>query len=231
MARGRAKPEISDDKFKAAIQMLADNIENPKKVTKKSIYEFLGVGSFATAEKMITEWQDEQTTRAEMRKKKRGTDIEGVELANIIEGYLSGDSFEDLANRHYRSTALIKATLERAGALLRENFTVDPLNPPDLPEEAMSYTFEVDEHVWIPAYQCMGVVKKDMGNDVYRVWTLSESTQQNIHVEAWNLGSMKHLEALGVDAQKLGYRWGREDTISLLNDAVRAALTRKRDSK
>lgn len=231
MARGRAKPEISDDKFKAAIQMLADNIENPKKVTKKSIYEFLGVGSFATAEKMITEWQDDQTTRAEMRKKKRGTEVVGVELANIIEAYLSGDSFEDIANRNYRSTAMVKSVIERAGALLRENNVVDPLNPPELPEEAMAFSFEVGEMVWVPAYQCMGEVKKNMGNDVYRVWTLSEATQQNIHVEVWNLGSMKHLEILGVNPAQLGYKWGREDTITLLNDAVRAAIMRKRDSK
>jgi hypothetical protein len=224
LANRRVKADISDDKFKQAIQMIDDG------ATKKSIYEFLGVGSFVTAEKRITEWQEEQNFKAEMRKKKRGTAIEGPELANIIEGYLSGDSFEDLSNRHARSTALIKATISRAGALLKEVNTVDPLNPPELPEEAMAFSFEVGEHVWIPAYQSMGIVKKDMGNDVYRVWVLAESTQQNIHVEVWNLGSMKHLEILGVNPKSLGYNWAREDVVTLLNDAVRAALTRKRDT-
>ncbi len=77
---------------------------------------------------MIEEWQDRQIQVAEMRKK-RGTLIEGIELANVIEQYLSGDSFEEIADRNYRSVAMVKSVLERYGALLRLNDIVDPLNP------------------------------------------------------------------------------------------------------
>lgn len=222
MAGRRVKTDISDEKFKAAIEMIEAGNN-----TKKSIYEFLGVGSYATAEKRIQEWKDEQEMREAMRKKKRGTSIEGVELANIIEGYLSGDSFETVADRHYRSTAMIRNTLERVGALLRVNETVDPLNPPALPEEAMSEVFVEGEHVWLPAYQCMAVVKKEVSPGVYRCWTLDEGLQQNVHVHNWDMGSMKHLVDLGVSPASLGYNWSREDVVSLVNEALRKAFSKQ----
>lgn len=220
MAGRRVKADISDEQFKKAFEMLeAGN-------TKKSIYEFLGVGSFATAEKRMIEWRDEQEMKETMRKKKRGTAINENELVGMIESCLQGDSFEAIAERYYRSVAMVKAVLERTGALLRVHGTVDPLNPPPLPEEAMSETFEVDEHVWLPAYQCVGIIKKEVQPGVYRVWTLSESCQQNVHVNNWDIGSMKHLEAIGVNTKALGYVWSREDTLTLVNEALKKAFAK-----
>lgn len=221
----RRKVDISDEQFKTAMEM----IEN--KATQKAVCEFLGLGSFATVKKRIQEWQEEQETRDMMRKKKRGTKVEGLELQSMIEDYLSGESFEFIAERNYRSTVMVKSELDRVGALLRAVNTVDPLNPPELPEEAMAFTLTEGERVWVPAYQCMGVVKKEVQPDVYRVWLLGENIQQNVHIEVWNLGSLKHLEVLGVNTEHLGYKWSREDMYSLVNEAVRAALTRSKDEK
>lgn len=220
MAGRRVRADISDEQFKKAFEML----ENGS--TKKAIYEFLGVGSFATAEKRMQEWADEQEMKETMRKKKRGTQIEGTELVGMIEGYLSGDSFEALADRYYRSTVMVRNTLERVGALLRVKETVSPLDPPPLPEEAMAETFEEGEHVWLPGYQCMAIVKKEVQEGVYRCWTLDEGCQQNVHVGCWDMGSMKHLVDLGVNPASLGYSWSREDTLTLVNEALKKAFAK-----
>lgn len=218
--RKRVINEIPDEKFKEAIQWLEDG------KTKKGACEILGVSSNPTMERMIEEWKDRQIQVAEMKKKKRGTQIEGVELANVIEAYLSGDSFEEIADRNYRSIQMIKAVLSKYGALLRINGEVNPLLPPEIPEEAMKEVFEVGELVWVPGYQCVGEVRKAMDNPVgaYRVFLLSEGRQHNVHYMYWDLASVSHLQDLGVDVKALGFKWSREDTIELLRKAVAAAL-------
>ncbi|QGH45252.1 hypothetical protein [Bacteriophage Eos] len=218
--RKRVINEIPDEKFKEAIQWLEDG------KTKKGACEILGVSSNPTMERMIEEWKDRQIQVAEMKKKKRGTQIEGVELANVIEAYLSGDSFEEIADRNYRSIQMIKAVLSKYGALLRVNGEINPLLPPEIPEEAMKEVFEVGELVWVPGYQCVGEVRKAMDNPVgaYRVFLLSEGRQHNVHYMYWDLASVSHLQDLGVDVKALGFKWSREDTIDLLRKAVAAAL-------
>ncbi|AXC43092.1 hypothetical protein [Salmonella phage S124] len=223
MAGSRRKKqihEISDDVFKKVIEHLESG------GTKKAACEMLGVSSNPTMERMIEEWQDRQTQVAEMKKKKRGTLIQGVELANVIEQYLSGDSFEEIADRNYRSVAMIKSVLERYGALLRINDIVDPLHPPMVPDDAMAEEFEVGELVWVPGYQCIGEVKKTLTNPVgaYRVWLLGEGKQQNVHYMNYELASVKHLQELGVDVKALGFKYSREEVITLVNEAVKAAL-------
>ena len=212
--------EIPDETFKKAIE----HLENGG--TKKAACEMLGVSSNPTMERLIEEWKERQIQIAEMKKKKRGTLIEGVELANVIEQYLSEDSFQDIADRNYRSVSMIKNVLERSGALLRKNETVDPLFPPAIPEEAMADEFEVGELVWVAGYQCIGEVKKAMTNPVgaYRVWLLAEGLQQNVHYMHYELASVKHLEKLGVDIKALGFKYTREEVITLVNEAVKAAL-------
>ena len=218
--RKRVINEIPDEKFKEAIQWLEDG------KTKKGACEILGVSSNPTMERMIEEWKDRQIQVAEMKKKKRGTQIEGVELANVIEAYLSGDSFEEIADRKYRSIQMIKAVLSKYGALLRINGEVNPLLPPEIPEEAMKEVFEVGELVWVPGYQTIGEIRKAMDNPIgaYRVFLLSEGRQHNVHYMYWDLASVAHLADLGVDIKSLGFKWSREDTIELLRKAVAAAL-------
>lgn len=223
MARGIKAHTISDEKFKEAIKWLEEG------GTKKGACEILGVASNSTMERLIQEWQDQQVLSAEMKKKKRGTPLQQHEISTLIESYLQGDSLEDIASRLYRSTAMIKAELERRGANLKYSGKLDPtkpleLNPPEIPEQLMAETFEVGEEVWVSAYQCMGEITKQVSNDVYRVWLLAEDRQKFVHQYSWDLGSMKPFKELGVNIKSLGYHgWTRENTIPLLNEALMKA--------
>lgn len=218
--RKKNASDISDETFKKVLE----HLENGG--TKKAACEMLGVSSNPTMERLIEEWRDNQRISAEMRKKKRGTPIEGVELANVIDSYLSGESYEAIADRFYRSVAMVKSVLARHGALLRVNGEIDPLVPPEIPEEAMKEVFEVGEHVWVPGYQCIGEIRKALDNPVgaYRVFLLSESRQHNVNYMYWDLASVKHLEDLGVNVKSLGFKWSREDVAERVNQAVKEAL-------
>lgn len=214
---------ISDEKFKEAIQWLEDG------KTKKGACDILGVNSNPTMERLIQEWKDDQATSAEMRKKKRGTPMTDVERANIIESYMQGDSLDEISKRMYRSVAMVKAELERCGGNLKYNGKLDEskpleLYPPELPEAVVVTGFEIGELVWVSAYQCIGEIKKDMGNDVYRVFLLHEGMQHNVHQYTWDLGSMKEFEKLGVNVRSLGRKWTKEESYPILNEALEKAL-------
>lgn len=231
MARGIKAHTIPDEIFKKAI----DWLENGG--TKKGACEILDVGSNATMERLIQEWNDSQVLSAEMRKKKRGTPLTEHEIVVIIESYLQGDSLESIADRLYRSAAMVKAEIDRRGANLKYSDKLDPakpleLHPPELPEQVMSDTFAVGEQVWVAAYQCMGEVTKVMDNDVYRVYLLAEDRQKYVHQYAWDLGSMKDFEKLGVNVKSLGYHgWTRDVTIPILNEALAKARKQAAEDK
>lgn len=225
MARAKRIGEVSDEQYKKAIEWLENG------GTKKGACEILGVGSNPTMERMIEEWKDRQITIAEMKKKKRGTNIEGIELANIIEAYLQGDSIEEIADRNYRSTMMVKAALENNGALLFiNNERIDPMRPtalypPILPEETVLYDgeFEPGELVWVSAYQCVGEIIKKISDDAYRIYLLAETKQMYVHQYSWDLGSMRKFKELGVDIKNLGYTWKKEDAYPLIQEALNKA--------
>lgn len=127
----RQRADITDDQFKEAIAWLDNG------GTKKGACDILGVSNNKTMESRIEEWKNEQEIAKRMRREKRRTAITDQELANMIEDYFDGETFDDMSRRFYRSVAVIKHRLYLAGALIRTRETVSPLNPPLLPEEAV----------------------------------------------------------------------------------------------
>ncbi len=127
----RQRADITDDQFKEAITWLENG------GTKKGACEILGVSNNKTMESRIEEWQNEQEIAKRMRREKRRQPITTQELANMVEDYFDGETFDDMSRRFYRSVAVIKHRLELAGALIRTRESVSPLVPPLLPEECV----------------------------------------------------------------------------------------------
>lgn len=210
----RQKTEINTSRIPQAIHMLDDG------ATKKDVCAYLGMAYNTTRlATVIEDYLSGVERDREQRRKRRGTALSQQEIVNIIEAYMSDDSISDIANRFYRSEALIKATLDKYGALLRDN-KADPLNPSVLPDNAMSDTFEVGERVWVAAYSMVGEIKKKISQDGYRVYLLDRDYHRYVNQYAHDLGSLKHLEVLGVDTSRFGSVMGRDEVITLLNEAV-----------
>ncbi|QVQ56961.1 d2 protein [Proteus phage VTCCBPA139] len=236
MARSRKHAHmIPDSLFKEAIEWLENG------GTKVGARDILGrsgvkVSSNPQMEKLIEEWQANKELDKRMRAQKRGKPIEGVEATDIIERSLNGQSLAEIASAVYRSSSKVKEFLESVGADLRSAQSAPPdkpfeLNPPLVPEAAMSFEFEVGEKVWVSAYQCFGEIMKKINDDVYRVYLLDEGTQQYVHQNAWNLGSLKHLHKFGIDQAKVGFKWTKEDAYPLLSSALEKAKKQANDDK
>lgn len=205
---------IDTKKIPEAIKMLDSGS------TKKDVCAFLGM-SYNTSRlaSLIEDYLSGVERDKEQRRKRRGKPMSQDEIVNVIEAYLADDSITDIANRFYRSEAMIKAVLEANGAMLRDS-KADPLNPSILPENAVAESFEIGEHVWVSAYSCVGEIKAKCGENGYRVYLLDRDNHRYTNQYTYDLGSLKHLELLGVDVTKLGSVMPRDEVISLLNEAV-----------
>lgn len=201
-------------RFPEAIRML----ENGS--TKKAVCEFIGIPyNTSRLATLLEDYVNGVERDKEQRRLRRGKPVSQDEVVNIIEAYFSDDSISDIANRFYRSEVLIKTVLERYGALLRDN-KADPLNPSFLPDNAVAESFNIGELVWSAAYNCIAEIKAKCGENGYRVYLLDRDNHRYTNQYTYDLGSLKHLEALGVDTKRFGSIMGREEVITLLNEAV-----------
>ena len=216
MAR-QPRTEVDDKKIPAAIQMLDEGS------TKKDVCAFLGIAyNTARLGTLIEEYLSGVERDKEQRRKRRGKPVSQDEVVNVIEAYFSDDSISDIANRFYRSEVMIKSILEKHGALLRDN-KADPLNPSLLPDNAVAESFEIGELVWSAAYSCVAEIKAKCGEDGYRIYLLDRDNHRYSNQYTYDLGSLKHLESLGVNITKLGSIMPRDEVVALLNEAVRGA--------
>lgn len=220
MARA-PKTAIDTKRIPEAIKML----ENGS--TKKAVCEFLGIAyNVNRLQQEIEDYTLGVARDKEQRRLRRGKPISKDEIVCIVEAYFADDSISDIANRFYRSEAMIKAVLEKHGALLRDN-KADPLNPSFLPDNAVAESFEIGEHVWVAAYNCVGEVRAKCGENGYRVYLLDRDNHRYTNQYTYDLGSLRHLQDLGVDTKRFGSFMRRDEVVTLLNEAVRGANKNK----
>lgn len=222
MAR-RKSVEATDEQYEKVIAHLEAG------GTKKAACEILGIAyNTKRLGDLVEEWIARKEQGKVMRAKKRKQPVTNQELADIITDYLSGSSLVDLADRYYRSTNVIKYHLEKHGALLRFHGTVDPLNPPLIPEKCISESFDIGEFVWSAKYNC---VAKIMGTykGAYRIVTMGgEAFRFQAYQPSYELGSLKHLVQLGVNPERICPTMLEPDEIAYkLNEAVRNANKQK----
>lgn len=208
---------IDTKKIPEAIAMLDNG------ATKKAVCAFLGMAYNTTRlQTEIDDYLSGVERDKEQRRARRGKPISQDEITYIVEAYLTGDSIANISNRFYRSEVLVKAVLETNGALLRDS-KASPLTPSILPENAIAESFEIGELVWSAAYSCIAEIKAKCGDNGYRIYLLDRDNHRYTNQYTYDLGSLKHLEIIGVDVTKLGSVMPRDEVISLLNEAVLGA--------
>lgn len=210
---------IDTKKIPEAIAMLDNG------ATKKAVCAFLGMAYNTTRlQTEIDDYLSGVERDKEQRRKRRGKPISKDELVNMIEAYLIyNESLDAIASRYYRSQALVRAALDGAGALLKSNAAADPLNPTEVPEQAISETFEIGERVWNTQYGCIAEIKKELPNGVYRMYLLDSDQHRYVHAYNYDIASLRHLKAIGVDTSRLGNIMSRDEIITLINEALTKA--------
>ena len=112
MRRGIKKQEgenLTDASIKKVIRLLSAE----KPITKKEACSILNISYNTTRlNKVIEDYESDQQYRKTRKAQKRGRPADNAEVAEIIESYLVGQSFTDIARRIFRSVSFVKNIVE-----------------------------------------------------------------------------------------------------------------------
>lgn len=95
------------------------------------------------------------------------------------------------------------------------------------PECALDFKGEV---VWLPGHQCLAEVVKEVPSKqgkAYQLYLLDPDRHQYVNVMYWDIGSLRHLEKLGVNISSRGTFLNGTSCVEKLNEAIRAARKSK----
>lgn len=218
----------SDELIDAAAKALQDGS------TKKAACEIMGIKYNTTRlDKLIAERYEDIDRTARLKKQVRGRAPQTAEIADWAKSYFDGDSMSEIAKYAYRSVAVVKRELDKAGVLIKEG-SAYPLDPSPLPEICYSEEFSKGERVWVPGYNCIGEINKEVptktGFKGYQVYLLDgERAGMYVHYSSFELGSLRHLKELNIDVDSMGTYMKKEDRNALLGEALRKSRMRSRD--
>lgn len=216
MRRGIKKQEgenLTDANIKKVIRLLSAE----KPITKKEACSILNI-SYNTSRlsKVIEDYENDQQYRKTRKAQKRGRPADNAEIAEIVESYLVGESFTDIARRIFRSVAFVKNIVEKLGVPGRvagdERYEMEYL-----PDECVSDSFAIGEVAWSAKYHTSCEIRAKLedrymdkyNTTCYRVWIRepTDSMQEfggfNAYVPAYDLGKLEHLSEYGLNTGRI----------------------------
>lgn len=195
---------------------IISQLEN-KEITKKAACEALGFTTpagnpqYKKLDTAIEEFKVRQKVDKKLRKQKRREAFTDREVADMVQMYLAGDSLASLSDHFYRSVTVIRNMLDYKGALLRRTQNPDTSemdginhehveydNPIMLPEKCIVEKHEEGDIVWSTKYAQLAKVVKEYQPGVYRIFMSNEGQRKYAYQPIEELGSLKHLQDLGV---------------------------------
>lgn len=204
---------ITDANIKKVIQLL----NSSPSITKKQACEILNI-SYNTSRlgNIIADFEEQQELIKRMKAKKRGRPAETVEIRNMIEGYLEGSSYADIAKSSYRSVSFVKNVIEKVGVPQRvtgdDRFIVEYL-----PDECVADEFDINEVAWSAKYHASCVIKRKHDNPIYferygcECYDIYINEETEGHVKggfyasstAYDLGKLEHLKQYGINTNTI----------------------------
>lgn len=200
------------------IEKVIDLLEREKPISKKEACEILSISYNTTRlSKIIEQFKEEKILNEKRRAANRGKPAAAHEIQACIEGYLDGDSINDIADRLYRPTTFVKKVIEDVGVPGRvAGHSV--LKPNFVPENCISESFRIGEIVWSAKHQAMSIVRKLQKEDpymVYQIYVIEPIEEPSpffpqyqdyggfyANVASFDLGKMEHLKEYGIDIYK-----------------------------
>jgi len=196
--------------------------------TKKAACEMLGINyNTKRLQELIDTYLKRQEVEKTVRAKKRKEAVMPEEVGQWVSEYLTGATLPALSESYFRSEGVIRYHLEKHGAMLRHT-SVDRLNPPLIPDPCIAEEFYEGQFVWSAAYNCIAVIKSKYKN-AWKIQVLGNGIQEMSYQPSYDLASLEHLKALGVNLEKFAdYMKSEEVRQTLYETMVKA---NKREAK
>lgn len=204
-----------------------------KTITKKEACDILNIAYNTTRlDKIIAEYYEQLEYVASRKKKNRGRAATNQEVSEAVAGYLRGDPIADIAKNLYRSSAFVKALIEKVG--VPERVAGEDSTEVDyLPEQCTAESFNIGDVVWSAKYHSSAIIEDEISVDYqaerpgyldvnyeskytskcYAIYVLTRNEEDNVYEKrksgfsafslAYDLGSLEHLKEYGVDLHTL----------------------------
>lgn len=216
MSRGVKKKEY-ENITEANVKKVIGLLNGSPGITKKEACEILNI-SYNTARlsKIIEEHNYQAEITKKMKAKKRGRPADDYEIKNMVESFLEGASFSEIAKSNYRSIAFVKSIIEKVGVPERVTGD-DKFEIEYLPDECVAETFEIGEIAWSAKYHASCVIKRKLdkplyferyGCECYDIYINQETegyTKGGFYASApaYDLGKLNHLEKYGISTDNI----------------------------
>lgn len=212
---------LSDANIQKVISLLTPQSTEQKPITKKEACSILNI-SYNTTRlgKIIQEYEERQQYVQDQKAKRKGKAATKFEIQQVVEDYLNGDNYANIAKRLFRSPGFVKAIINKVGVPQRLNKDDRGYND-YLPENCVSEKFEEGEIVWSAKYHRPAKIirevqsKGDHLGRVYSIYILEHVDDPGpwfTHITgggyyayqpAYDLGKLTHLEEFGVNLEKI----------------------------
>lgn len=196
------KVKAGEDLSPAAITRAIELLEN--KGTKKAACGVLGIAyNTKRLQTIIDNYTQAAAADKRLRAKKRGKPVDKAEAKSIIYAYLTSGSMEEAGKVNFRPVAVVSRILEEYGARLRAPST-NYFDPILLPDACMAESFEEGEYVWSARWNALAEIKQKRNPEEYLIWVLGANSQYSYQPPE-ELGSLKHLQELGINFQNMEF--------------------------
>ena len=158
--RSKKHENLTDTNISKVVELL----EEEKPITKREACDILNIRYNTTRlQKIIDDWRETQEFRARRRAQNKGKGATEDELRMVVQSYIDGDNISTIANSIYRSSAFVKAIIERLGVpqkLAESDY--EGMRNAMLPEQCVAEEFEFNEKVWYPRHNKFALVKQEL---------------------------------------------------------------------
>lgn len=217
MAIKRVKVKEGEKLTPFSIEKVIRLLEADKPISKKDACELLNI-SYNTARlaKIIEQFKEEKFLDEKRRAANRGKPAASHEIQSVVQGYLDGDSFADIAERLYRPVSFVKKIVEDIGVPGRAN--TGYFQPEALPEKCISETFRIGEIIWSSRHNAMAIVRQEYIKEdttQYQIYVIEPIEEPSpffpqyqdyggfyATIASYDLGKLEHLKEYGIDVYK-----------------------------
>lgn len=186
------------------IKKVSELLNSEKPISKKDACEMLNISYNTTRLKnILEEFSSREKYKQDMYQKKKGTEIQEMEVVYIIKQYLSGEPLAGICDSVYRSLSAVKNVLKTHKVPERETGG-EYNNPPLIPDENLKEQYNNGDLVFSVRYNVPAIIKEfhktqDIHGNVYKLWLMGK--ERMYAYQPWyELADLTHLqEKVGKD--------------------------------
>jgi len=187
----------SEDLSPLQLEKVYNLLNSEKPITKKEACDILKI-SYNTSRlnKILEKYKEEKDYREKRKKEVKNKPLTESDIQYIISSYLEGESISAIADTLFRSSPLVKRTLEKYNIPIR-NAKATYHSPVFLDDNSISEDYNKGDLVYSARYVEPAIIQKeyidtDAHGKIYRIWLYK--SMQYAYQPFYELGDLRYIQ-------------------------------------